>query len=256
MVRQRIQKQPVFVISRRPYSETSLVIDAFSRHHGRISLLAKGARRLKSPYRGILHPFTTLLIDWTGKGSLMTLTSADCVRRPYTYGYENLMCAWYANELITRFLHRNDPHELLFDRYSELLEKIDNNLKIEWSLRLFEKHILAETGYGLNLYQEAASNKTIEPHTHYHYIPEIGLVRQGDAVTSGILVKGSALIHFDQEIYPSPEDQAGIKGLTRYLLNWHMKGRELRSRRIFREINRHLPRNTAPITLENPAETQ
>ena len=241
MARQRISKQPAFIISRRSFSESSLLIDIFTRDYGRITLLAKGARRLKSPYRGVLHSFTVLLLSWSGKSSLMTLTSADCIQKPYTFSHDSLMCAWYANELLQLFLQRHDPHEEVFNHYLQLLEKIDHGYQIQWSLRIFEKTLLAEVGYGLVLDRDSSNTNLIEPQAIYHYIPEIGLIKQGQTVTSGIQISGNALLSFNNGKCPNEKEQLEIKYLTRFVINWHTEGKEIQSRRIFKEIQHYLP---------------
>lgn len=64
------QWQRAFVLHRREYSENSLLVEFFTEHHGRITLLAKGARRARSPLKAVLQPFTPLLLRWSGKGDL------------------------------------------------------------------------------------------------------------------------------------------------------------------------------------------
>lgn len=73
----REQQQNAFVLHQRNYSETSLLIEAYTRRHGRLGLIAKGARRPSAKVRGVLKPFQELLIGWSGRGELMVLTGAE-----------------------------------------------------------------------------------------------------------------------------------------------------------------------------------
>src|SRR5688572_10919841 len=114
--------QPAFVLHTYPYRETSLIVEAYVRDHGRLALIARGARRPKSSVRGVLMPFQPLLLSWTGRKDLRTLTRAE-----WRGGYaplrgQPLICGFYLNELLLKLLQRDDPHEELFAVYEGTLE--------------------------------------------------------------------------------------------------------------------------------------
>ena len=69
--------QPAFVLHTYPYRETSLIVEAFTRRHGRVALVARGARRPRSAMRGVLHAFQPLRSAWAGSGELRTLMAAE-----------------------------------------------------------------------------------------------------------------------------------------------------------------------------------
>ena len=75
----RIAEQPAFVLHSYPYRETSLIIDVLSRDHGRLALVAKGAKRPHSALRGVLQTFQPLALSWSGKSEVRTLTGAEWV---------------------------------------------------------------------------------------------------------------------------------------------------------------------------------
>ena len=77
MHRQRVDGQPAFVLHTYPFRETSLIVEAFSRDFGRVSLLARGARRPRSALRGLLLAFQPLELAWAGKGEVQTLMKAE-----------------------------------------------------------------------------------------------------------------------------------------------------------------------------------
>ncbi|HET6593673.1 MAG TPA: DNA repair protein RecO, partial [Xanthomonadales bacterium] len=117
----RVQLEPSFILHSRPYRESSVLLEALSREHGRIGLVARGARGARSRWKNILQPFRPLLLSWTQRGDLGSLTGADQVAAPPALSGEPLFCALYANELLVRFLQRSDPHAGLFDEYRQLL---------------------------------------------------------------------------------------------------------------------------------------
>src|SRR5688572_13370544 len=109
----RQDAQPGFVLHSYPYRETSLLVEAFTRDHGRVALMARGARRPKSALRGILLSFQPLLVSWSGRGELRTLTQAEW-RGPYSpLAGQGLICGFYLNELLLKLLARDDPHKRL-----------------------------------------------------------------------------------------------------------------------------------------------
>jgi DNA repair protein RecO (recombination protein O) len=106
----RISLQPAYILHSRPYRESSLLLEAMGREHGRIGLVARGARGARSRWKNMLQPFRPLLLSWTQRGELGTLTGADQVASPPALAGESLFCGLYANELMIRFLQRSDPH--------------------------------------------------------------------------------------------------------------------------------------------------
>src|SRR5258706_6407576 len=173
----REQQQSAFVLHQRNYSETSLLLEVYTRRHGRIGLIAKGARRPSSKNRGVLKAFQPLLLGWSGRSDLMTLTGAEADGATIEIAGTALYCGFYLNELLTRLLHRHDPHEALYDRYRAALEGLRDRGSHEVVLRIFEKHLLKEIGYGLTLERESASERPIDHHAVYDYWRERGAVR-------------------------------------------------------------------------------
>ena len=229
----RVQKQPAFILARHPFSESSLIVDAYSRDHGRVPVLAKGARRLKSPHRGLLQAFTPVLLDWSGRRELVTLTRAEAAGPPIRLGGRALMCGFYANELLLRFLHRGDPHEALFDAYASLISGLDDGGDPEWSLRVFETALLRDAGYGLVLDREVIDQRAIEAEGRYRYIAGRGPVAADSEGFGGTPVRGQTLIALRSNGDPGDVARREAKRLTRALLGDLLEGRALRSRAVF-----------------------
>ena len=153
MNKRRIHNEFAYLLQRRPYSESSLLVDLFTREHGRIAAIAKGARRLKSRFRGALQPFQELVVHYTGKGEVRTVTLAEPVVAQKNLSRERLLCGYYMSELVITMLHRFDPHEALYDAYNEAIQLIRSGQERQQLLRQFEKTLLEEIGYGLHLTQ-------------------------------------------------------------------------------------------------------
>src|SRR5438445_9413576 len=113
----RVAGQPGFVLHSYPYKETSLIVDVFSRDHGRIALVAKGAKRPHSKLRGVLQTFQPLSLGWSGKSEVRTLIAAEWVGGLLPLEKSALLCGFYLNELLVKLLARDDPHPALFDHY-------------------------------------------------------------------------------------------------------------------------------------------
>ncbi len=150
-MKSRVTLHPVFILHTRPFRDTSLLVDALTTEYGRISVLARGVRTARTPLRGILQPFVPLLMSWSGKGELVSMSKVEAVGLPYSLQGKALISGFYLNELIMRLLHRYDPHPILYDAYQQALLGLQQKTTIELVLRLFEKCLLKELGYGLQL---------------------------------------------------------------------------------------------------------
>jgi len=183
----RIADEAAFVLHSYPYKETSLIVDALTRHHGRVALVARGAKRPRSALRGVLLAFQPLTISWVQARSravagaqtgseLRTLTRAEWVGGLRPLRGDALMAGFYLNELIQKLLARDDAHEALFDAYLAALARLADDRPAAPVLRHFEVVLLREAGYAMRLAQ-TASGEPIEPTSRYRYVPEHGPVR-------------------------------------------------------------------------------
>ena len=116
--------QAAYILHSYPFRETSLIVEAYTRDHGRVAMVARGARRPKSSLRGILLSFQSLLLSWTGKRELRTLIRAEWQGTYAPLRGQALICGFYLNELLMKLLPRDDPHEALFDSYASALARL------------------------------------------------------------------------------------------------------------------------------------
>lgn len=229
-------KQQGLVLHTRPYRESSLLVELFTRDAGRLTVLAKGARRLKSPYRGTLRPFITLLLGWSGKGELPILTQAEALHSGFDLSYDRLWCGFYLNELLMRLLHRHDPHFELFDQYVDALGLLSTVGEYESVLRIFEKHLLKELGYALELGYEYTSGATINEDKFYRYVPTQGLTVCDPSSVKGFTISGRSVLALQKEILTDPLHLKESKTLMRYVIGYYLSGKPLHSRRGYNGI--------------------
>jgi len=238
--KKRVDQQQAFVLHTYPWRETSLIVEIFSRDHGRVALVAKGARRPMSALRGVLMAFQPLLIDWSGGGEVKTLVRAEWQGGLPLLTGRGLLCGYYLNELLVRLSAREDPHPALFAAYSAALHALARNMPLGPLLRRFELALLRELGYEVALCDEAASGVPVDPDERYVYIIERGpvLLGQVDADSeSGLpLLRGQTLLDMAGDEFDRPETALQSKQLLRMLINHYLGGQILQSRRVLKEL--------------------
>jgi DNA repair protein RecO (recombination protein O) len=242
----RIHQQPAFVLHHHDYSETSLLLEVLTAHHGRIGLIAKGARRASSRLRGVLKPFQRLLIGWSGKGELAVLTGAEQDGPDTPLVAQALYCGFYVNEVLLRLLQRHDPHDALFDAYQTALQRLCwGDESQEAVLRIFEKHLLRELGYGLVLDHDVADKTPIDALAVYDYAIDRGPQRLAhpelNRPMEGVRMRGASLLALAQESLSDPAMLRDAKALMRAALAQHLGDQPLHSRKLFRRVATILP---------------
>lgn len=235
---QGAQLQPAYLLHQRAYRDTSLLLEVFAREHGRIGLVARGARAPKSRMRGLLQPFQPVLLSWSGRGELGTLTAVEPLIEPgeavpHLAGTA-LYSGFYLNELLLRLLQRHDPHPELFAVYDAALRGLRH--ESQRPLRLFEKHLLDALGYGLLLDHEADSGEPVSAEADYVYALESGPRRCAAADARGLMLSGRSLLSLAAEELADAQSLADSKRLLRAALDLYLGGRELKTREVFAAI--------------------
>ena len=233
-----------YVLHTYPYRETSLILQVWTRQHGRLGLVAKGARRPKSAHRSLLVPFQPLALDWFGRGELRTLKTAEPASPATPLAGHGLMAAFYLNELLLKLTHRDDPHEGLFDAYDAAITELRRLSRepgyrgLESALRRFELALLRELGYAVELAREAGSHAPIEPERDYWYVAERGPVRaEGEgAPANAVRLRGLTLIDLERGRFEDAATVAQAKQLMRLLINHSLNGQELATRALVRDL--------------------
>lgn len=225
----------------RPWSESSLLVDVFTREYGRFRLLAKGARKQKTGSRAYLQCFQPLTISWSGRNSLQTLTGVEAASlSPAKLDRSALASLYYSNELVFKFLHANDAHEDLFDAYHECVQRLHLEQVPADVLRHFECALLSEVGYGLILDRDAYTGEVIEADKQYFYYPEKGPVQIDQMqVEQGLQVSGLCLLELKNKKFSSDKTRQQSKRLLRNLLERQLAEGRFRTRRVFTELLRY-----------------
>lgn len=232
----RQELTPALVLHSRSYRETSLLLEVFSREAGRIGAVARGARRPGARLRGVLRPFQALLVSWSGRGELATVTGAEPQGAPFLVSGEKLASGFYLNELLLRLLARWDPHPPLFDVYVDTLARLrDTAENAEAVLRTFERALLRELGYGLTLEREAGDGPPVRPERLYYYRLEVGPERESAGASDAVPVHGETLLALAAGRLEDKRSLKEAKRLTRAALSRYLGGRPLASRRIWKK---------------------
>ena len=233
----RIESEPGYVLHTAPYRETSLLVDLFTQHHGRIKCVAKGFRKpSRKGVSKVLFPYTEHHFQWQGRGDLKTLIKADAIQAPVFLHQESLFIGLYLNEVLYRLLHQYDPHQSLYQHYSQLMARLSTQGLKQDLLRRFEIGLLEELGYGLVLNLEADSGNPISPEGFYHYIPEHGFRESKQPSSNGnIGFKGADIIAIAADNFEQQSTLKAAKQLTRQVIDFYLDGRQLNSRELYRQ---------------------
>ncbi len=233
-----VELTPAYILHQRPYRETSVLLDVFTEHFGRVSLIAKGVRKSKYNYAGALQLYQPLLISWFGRGELHTLTAVEVDKPRYILQAESALCGLYINELMVKLLPINLAEPTIFNAYEHILQCLHQADNIEVALRLFEKCLLTHLGYGLVLDRDSETGALIEHNQRYNYRPDAGLYRcNNDDDPSAI--SGRSLHHLLTERDFDKTSLSEVKQLMRNVIHFYLGGKPLQSRQLFASMKRY-----------------
>ena len=230
----RLDNQPVYVLHTYPFKETSLVVELFSKQFGRITAVAKGARRPRSTMRGMLQSFQLLSGAWSGKNELKTLHSLDWNSGLTLIRGEALMCGFYMNELLLRLLPREDAHETLFEYYTNTMQTLADGSDLATTLRRFELKLLQEMGYAVPLLTDENGQK-VEVEKTYRYEAEYGACEL-TSTRNGVQLSGKTLLDMADDDYSDSFTQSQSKQLMRYLLAHYLGDKPLHTRQLLIDL--------------------
>jgi DNA repair protein RecO (recombination protein O) len=246
MAARRFADEPAYVLHRHDWSESSLILEVFTRNHGRMALVAKGAKRPSSNLRPILLPLQPLHLAFGGDAEIRTLRSAEWMGGHVMPGGDALLSGYYLNELVLSLLARDDPHPGLFDIYAQVVELVAGQHAdaLQVVLRAFELLLLRETGHLPLLDAQTMTLEPLEPGARYV------LVTEGGLRLAGAEDRNSLGGHQWQALQQALDDAGGLapmldacapvanelKGQLRALLNYHCGVRMLRTRQMMVEL--------------------
>ena len=222
-----------FLLHQRSYGETSIIADVFTQKSGKISFIAKGAKKPKSKFFGYLVPFQKLKITFSGRSELKTLTSIDRDLASNSNTFSKVSYSLlYINELLMKLLPKDAKHEELFVLYDEFLKKINKNNNLEISLRHFELDLLDMLGYGFDYDSEIDSNKPIEAELSYVFVSERGFRKSNSSS-----FKGKDILSIKKRKLEDVPLKY-LKEITTKAIGICLEGKDLASRKIFKSIKK------------------
>jgi|SRR5699024_597003 len=161
--------QLAWVLHRRAYQDTGLIVELFTSQQGRVGVVARGGR--KNP---LLQPFQPLLVQLQGQSDLLQLRQFEAADKAVPLMGTALYCGIYLNEVLLRLLHRHDRHTALLAPYADALEALAQQQQpADVVLREFELLLLSELGYAVD-FRHDAEGRVILPSQHYAWYTELG----------------------------------------------------------------------------------
>jgi DNA repair protein RecO (recombination protein O) len=243
---QRISEEPAYVLHRYDWSESSLILEVFSRHYGRIALVAKGVKRPTSSFRPVLLPLQPLHLAFGGDAEIRTLKAAEWQGGHVMPTGDALMSGLYLNELLLKLLARDDPHPRLFDVYANVVQVIasEHGEALQPALRAFELLLLREIGLLPRLDAQTLTLAPLAPDTRYTLVPEGGLRQAHSADRVALtgaqwtalqqsLAEGAP---FTTTLRACAEVMSELKPQLRALLNDHCGVTTLRTRQMMIDL--------------------
>lgn len=231
--------QQAYLLHRRPYRESSVILELFTPDHGRIAMVARGARGKKSALQPLLQLYRPLLISWHGRGPLYSLRDVEPGGAMLQLSGICLICGFYINELLVKLLHHEEAHPALYATYQLVLQQLADNCAgddLEWLLRQFELRLLTELGYGLNLQHDAESGAPLQAEQRYHYVLEKGALPWCEGVSAGVPVHGATLMDLALGELNGSRSRAEAKRLMRVLLSSLLGNKPLHSRELLQNM--------------------
>ncbi len=223
----RVENTSAFLIHRRMYQGNSLLLDFFTKDHGRVRLIARGARSSKTS----LQMFQCLSVSFKGKSDLKSLSQWEISDEPRRFLGDDLILAIYANELLIRLLPEGDEYSVLFTSYWNYIKNIQEQSKPEkeYALRIFENQLLQELGYGLD-FQDDIDGSEIISNRLYDFIEDQGFVAKTEGKISGEILLRIANL---QTMIPNAEELNILKKLNRARLRPLLGDKPLKSKELF-----------------------
>ena len=238
----RVSLAPAYILHQYAYRDTGRILEVFTAEHGRLTLFACGAAGPKSALKGILRPFQRLLVSWSGKTEACALVTAEIDGVPTSLSKERLMSGFYLNELLLKLTERWDPHPDIFLSYAACVAALGAGDGEGAALRRFEKRLLNDLGYGLQL-TTTDEGLPVEPEGYYRMAVQRG--PQGCVAETPGAVYGRSLVDLEAERFADARSLRDAKRILRAAIDACLDGRSLKSREVMLALRQ--PRPTAVL---------
>lgn len=228
----RADSEPAYLLHRRKYRETSLLAEIFTLHHGRISVVVKGAFRSKNVSSSLLQPFQPLRFSWSGKSDLKTLTHVERIQQYQALASDRLLFGLYLNELLMKFTQHFDPNADLYGHYEYAIKQLRQGNVVEAILRRFEYMMLNSLGYGMDLSCESDTTTLVQPQKYYHYSVGGGLVLSEKSNVNACA--GQSLLDICDNNWTDKATLKAAKTIFTNAMQYHLGTDEIKSRSILK----------------------
>lgn len=213
-----VNQTEAILLHSRNYSETSLICELFTRKHGRVSVIAKGARSKKNKFQNIAAPNILASVNYSGKSELKTLVSWEEITHFSILG-KNLKILLYLNELIFKLLEKENKQDRIFesliDFYKVLVSGDTKNIEI--ALREFEYFLICELGYGFNFLYDDNGKKIVREKTYYFH-PAQGFSEK--PLNNFLKVSGIDIIDFTNGKITSSSARSKIRKIMQLAISY------------------------------------
>jgi len=225
----RVSDQAAFILRRRDWQNSSLLLDLFTRDYGCIRALARGARRnpAKAPYQ----PFELLTVGWSGRQELKTLTAIE--GKSLAIDEHNYLALLYINELIGAMLPAGEANPEVFDDYLALLRAASHGLG-EARLRGFELELMRTLGYFPDISEDAHSGQPIRAELFYQFVIGSGFIACAESARDSI--SGRTVIDWVKGRYQQDPVLRLAKSVLRSTIDFNLHGKTLKSRGVTIEM--------------------
>ena len=220
---------PAYVLHQYAYRDTSRIVEVFTCDYGRLTLFARGANGPKSALRGVLRPFQRMLVSWSGKGEACQLVTAEIDGLATNLAADRLMSGFYLNELLLKLTERCDPHPEIFLSYAACVQALCDGEIEEPALRRFEKRLLNDLGYGLEL-ATTGDGVPITRDGYYRFALQSG--PQPCVAEAPGAVYGQSLADLQAESFGDARSLRDAKRVLRAAIDSCLDGRSLKSREV------------------------
>lgn len=242
-----VENEAAYVLHRRPFKESSLIVDIFSIAHGRVSIVVKSALSSKKQLAARLQAFQPLLLSWSGRSELKTLRAVETPSIGFNFQGKTLFSAYYLNELVLNLLPVQDPQPTVFGFYAECLSGLNDNNALEANLRCFEYRLLHQLGLAPDLDRDIHGEQ-LTCDSNYRLSSSGGFARVGGpalpnstlpigVITGHSLLELSTLVYeSDPTVTLSNQTKRELKVLMRTLIDANLNGRTLKSRDMMKQL--------------------
>lgn len=225
----RVHNEPAFVLATWPWKESSVIAECLTRHHGRVVVAVRGVKRPGSQFRGLINPFSPLVVGYCGAQEVKKLTHARWMGGLPTLSGDALLSAFYLNELVVKLTAREDPNPALFDLYVDTLASIAQTpaaARVQRVLREFELELLRLCGWGVTLVEGDRSGRYRVLEGRLEPVVDLGLVHEDECVVSYETAR--AIVERD---FSKPTLLKEARDVLRAIIRYHVGDKELLTRR-------------------------